>query len=162
MNLNLKPLLAVALVASFILSACNTEAMEPKFQRVENIEITSLSKSDVTLVGEIVLYNPNYVSVTMDNIELEVYVNDYFVGKINQNNTIEIAKRSDFSLPLSVNFDPKKLFADDWMGLIEMAAGYFNNKKFDVKFEGDADFKVKSFAFNIPIEYTEEITFNEK
>lgn len=144
-----------------LLAACSTEAVEPKFQKIENIVVKDLSATNVVIEGVAVIYNPNIVGITMDNVDIDIYANDILVGNVKQSNSIEIEKKSNFYLPLKVSFNPKKLYETDLNSFVNAALNSYLNKKVEMLYKGSASFKVKSLPFSIPIDYDDEILLKE-
>ena len=110
----------LALSILFLFAACNTEAIEPKFQKVENIIVNDLTVSNVMISGDAVIYNPNPVSIYLNEVEVAIFANNIEVGHVNQSKQTEIAKKSDFSIPLTAKFNPQKLFKGNLRGLLEI------------------------------------------
>ena len=145
-----------------IFSSCNTDAIEPKFQKIENISVSDLTANKVQINADAVIYNPNPISVFLNNVELDVFANDLKVSHISQTKQTEIAKKDNFNIPLSVSFNPTTLFKDNLMGLLESALGAYQQEKVELKFIGYAQFEVKGIKFTVPIEYEDEILLKEE
>ena len=150
------------LLSLLALSACNRDAIEPKFQKIENIIVKDLTASKVKIDADAVVYNPNPISIQLNNIELDVFANDLKVSHISQTKVSEIAKRDNFNIPLSLSFNPTELFQDNLIGLLESALGSYQQQKVDLKFIGYAQFEVKGIKFTVPIEYEDEILLKEE
>ncbi|MCB0510353.1 MAG: LEA type 2 family protein [Bacteroidetes bacterium] len=147
---------------SLLWYSCNTEAIEPKFQRVENIEIIDLNANKVSIIGEAVLYNPNPVSIFLDSIELDAFANELKVGHISQTKRSEISKKSEFAIPLSLEFNPNSLVNDNLFSLLESAFNAYALQKIELEFKGYASFDVKGFRFKVPISYSDEILLKDE
>lgn len=152
-------LLLLSLV--FALSACNTDAIEPKFQKVENIEVTDLNATKVNINADMVIYNPNPVSIYLNTVEIDVFANELKVGNVVQTKQATIAKKANFSIPLAVSFNPTDLFKDNFIGLLESALSSYQQEKIALEFIGYAQFEVKGIKFTVPIKYEDEILLKE-
>ncbi len=152
----------LSLFILLLLGSCNTDAIEPKFQKVENIVVRDLSATKVNIEADAVVYNPNSVSIFMNSIELDVYANETLVGHVSQTRQTEIAKKDNFSIPLAVSFNPTRMFKDNPMGLLESAVNAYTNQKVTLELEGSAQFEVKGISFNVPIAYQGEILLKEE
>lgn len=147
-----------------LLNACNTEALKPQFKSIENIHVTELTPSKVSIEGDAVVYNPNPISIEMDAILMDVYINETMVGQVNQTASAVIKKKADFHVPLRVSFNPESLFKDkdNLLGLLESALNAYYNKKVDMHVQGMAGFDVKGIQFKVPFTYEEEILLTEE
>lgn len=150
------------LLSLIALSACNRDAIEPKFQKIENIVVKDLTASKVQIDADAVVYNPNPVSIQLNNIEIDVFANDLKVSHVSQSKMTVIAKRDNFNIPLSLSFNPTELFQDNLIGLLESALGSYQQQKVDLTFIGYAQFEVKGIKFTVPIEYEDEILLKEE
>ncbi|MCD8528966.1 MAG: LEA type 2 family protein [Chitinophagales bacterium] len=113
--------------------------------------VKNLSASNVEIEGVAVFYNPNYVGINVDKIDIDIFANDILVGHVAQSEPTEIAKRSNFYLPMKVSFNPQKLFKDDLQSILNAALNSYLNSKVDLRYEGKASFNVKKLPFSIPI-----------
>lgn len=154
--------LYIPITLILFLAACNLDAMKPKFQKVENVRISSLSASNVVVEADAVIYNPNPISIYLNSVEIEIYAEDILVGEVHQTKKIEIAKKDNFYIPLSASFNPTKLFKDNLMGLLESSINALNNRKIEFNFEGVAQFEVKGQSFDVPIEHIQEVLLEEE
>jgi LEA14-like dessication related protein len=150
------------LILVIILNACNTASIEPKFQKIENIEVTDLTATKVTITADVVVYNPNSISIYLNHIELDVFANKLKVGHVTQTKQTEIAKKENFNIPLAVSFNPKALFQDNFMGLLEAALSSYQKEEIDLEFAGSAQFEVKGVKFTVPIKYEDGILLKEE
>ncbi len=146
----------------FLITACNREAVEPKFQKIENITVDDLTATKVSISADAVVYNPNPVSVYLNSIDLDVFANDMKVGKVVQTKQTEIAKKDNFAIPLNISFNPKELFKDNLYGLLESALNSYTQQKVQLSFVGSAQFEVKGIKFMVPITYEDEILLKEE
>lgn len=151
--MNLRSLLKYFLVATLLmtLTSCGPEA--PEFVNLKNMEMFSLEDGNFVVKAEAVLYNPNSVSITIDEIHVDVLVNGNDIGSVNQNITSEAKKKSEFTLPLEVQFPPKALFSNILGGIINMATG----EDFEVRYTGYIKTKVLGVTFKVPFDQKETI-----
>lgn len=144
------------------LAACSTEAVEPKFQKIENIKVVDITSNNVRIDADAVIYNPNPVTVYLNKIEVEIFANNTKVGNVLQTQQVDIPKKDNFYVPLEVSFNPKELFKDNLGGLLESAMNSYLNKKVDMLYQGYAQFEVKGITFDIPFTYEEEIKLEKE
>ncbi len=148
------------LIATIV--SCSTEAVEPKFKKVKNIKVVELTKDKVTINGDAIIYNPNPASINMSQVKIDVFANDTKVGQVDQTKMTTIAKKADFSLPLSVSFKPKDLFKDNLLDLLSAGLSALQDKKVNLLYKGHATFEVKGISFKVPIEYEDEVELKKE
>lgn len=158
----MKNYILLLLVVVVGLVSCNTEAMKPEFQRVDNIEVLDLTKNNVSVTAGLTFLNPNPISIDLNTIDLEVYINDVKVGDVNQAEKITMTKKSEFTVPMTINFKPADLFKKNLQGAMQVAAMFIEEQKFDIVFKGSSEFGVKGINIEIPVDYTDEITLYGK
>lgn len=150
----------MALIIS--VGACNTDALEPKFQGIEHLMLGELTATKVSISADAVIYNPNQVSIYLNTIELDVFANNLKVSHIIQTKQTEIAKKDNFNIPLALSFNPTELFKDNLMGLLGSALSSLRKEKVVLEFIGYAQFEVKGIKFTVPIKYRDEILLKEE
>ncbi|MCB9226277.1 MAG: LEA type 2 family protein [Chitinophagales bacterium] len=143
------------------LAACSTEAVKPKFKTIQNIVVEDLNYTNITINADAVVFNPNPVSIYLNNVDVDIFVNEVLVSHVSQTAKTEIKKKDNFNIPLKTSFTPKQLLKDNWAGLLSGALNSLQNKQVDVKYTGSATFDVKGIEFSIPIDGTEEIILKE-
>lgn len=143
------------------LMACNTDAVKPKFKNVQNIVVENLDYNNISIKADAVVYNPNPVSIYLNNIDVDIFVNDVKVSNVKQTARTEIKKKDNFNIPLKTSFTPKKLLEGNWSGILNGALNSLQNKQVDIKYTGTATFDVKGIEFSIPINGVEEILLQE-
>ncbi|MBD0401278.1 LEA type 2 family protein [Flammeovirga sp. EKP202] len=154
--MNFKSLFQYFITSLLLLSltSCGPEA--PEFVTLKNMEMFSLEDGNFVVKAEAVLYNPNSVSITIDEIHVDVLVNGNNIGSVNQNLTSEAKKQSEFSLPLEVQFPPKALFSNLLGGILNMATG----EDFEVRYTGYVKTKALGVSFKVPFDQKETLGLN--
>lgn len=74
----------------------------PSFENLENLKIVSANKTKIVMSGKAIYNNPNNISGTLTHSNVKIIVNGVEVTEIDQNQSIEVPKSSDFTVP--VNF----------------------------------------------------------
>ncbi|ANQ48361.1 LEA type 2 family protein [Flammeovirga yaeyamensis] len=135
----------------FITTSCGPKS--PEFVDIRNMDMASLDDGNFVIKAEAVLYNPNGVSLTIDEIHVDVLVNGNKIGNVYQNVSSEAKGKSEFTLPLEVQFPPKALFSNILGGLMNMATG----EDFEVRYAGYIRTKVLGVNFKVPFDQKETI-----
>lgn len=151
--------LFIIIASSIFLYSCNLENKKPEFKRFENVKISNLSSNTLKISAELIVYNPNNISVYLNNTEVDVFVNNIKVSHVSQTENTEILKKSEFKIPLKVNFNLNDLIKNE-SSIIDIISGsvnVFKDKKIDLKYIGTATFKIANIEFDVPIKYEETL-----
>jgi LEA14-like dessication related protein len=89
-------------------------------------------------------YNPNNFGLTLKDANINVYVNNQFVGKAALSNTFDVPALNTFLMPIALTADLKNIFPN--------ALNIIFNKEVDLKLEGNVK-AGKGVFVNIPINY---------
>ena len=93
----------LALILSF--SSCSIK--EPEFREVKKLAIKKAGLKSSTLTMEVVMHNPNGFGVDLSRADLDLYIDDSFLGRTEQQYKVHIPKNSDFSVPVSLEVNTK-------------------------------------------------------
>ncbi len=144
---------------SFILiSSCSTYK-EPEFRKATKINIKELNVRNVTLESDLIYFNPNVIGANISAFDIMVNVNNIEIGKLNQNGDVLIEANSEFVIPTSVSFPPKKILKSE--GLLKSALQLFSNERALVEYKGHVTLKLGGIEFEIPLNYQEEIELSK-
>ena len=140
-------------LAGFIISC--QKPQEPEFIAVKNVEITSFIGTTVEVEGNLVYHNPNPISGTLTQLNVEVYANDIAISVIDKEYNQEIKANSEFVIPLTVKFELGDLIQQD-----NILGGILNavtQNSVDMKYSGSAKIRIANIPFTIPFDYQEEV-----
>lgn len=100
-------------------TACST-IKDPRFISIENVEVKSVGES-FSIVTDLNIYNPNNFSLYSKNVNVELFLDDLFVGKINLLNQFKVKRKDTLKLRSKLNLDPmlfdQKVSLDDTLNL---------------------------------------------
>lgn len=147
------------MLSTTLLFSCDIENRKPEFKRVENVNVKSLSTTLTEVTADVVVYNPNGVSVFLNTTEIDVFANEMKISHISQTQHTEITKKSEFKIPIKANMNLMDLIKDESsvLNLINSSLSGFKDKKIDLNFTGTAQFEVAGISFDVPIEYQEVV-----
>ena len=96
------------LLLSILPLACSTpKALEYRTYKNFTIEKLGFSSSAVKL--ELVYFNPNNYGIELNSTDVDIFVNDSYLGHSAQNFQISIPKKEEFSIPLKIDVDMRNL-----------------------------------------------------
>lgn len=119
---------------------------------MENVVLSDITSGVANITADAIIANPNEFSVTVVDTDLDVFVNDENVGKINQINPTVMPASSEFKLPVKMKFDPKKL-SGNWIG---NAIAILSQKKANVHYKGKFIVEAAGIQFDLPVDYNYE------
>ena len=127
-----------------ILIGCS-RPKEPQYLDVQNLRILKAGLSESVIGAELKYYNPNNFRLQLKEADLDVYINDKFVGHSSLDTLLQIPARDTFYVPLSLKLKLTDLFRN--------AAQLFLNPEIRLKLLGKARVGKGAIFMNIPINY---------
>ena len=112
---------------------------------IDKVKIISLGLQESTVGADVRYYNPNKYKLTMKRAEVDVYVNDLYIGKTVLDTTVYIPKKDTFQLPVVLTIDMKKV----GLGMLQT----LSNDSVLVRLEGNAKVGRSGIFINYPIHY---------
>lgn len=94
----------------------------------DGVKVLSMNLSTTTIAVPVWVFNPSALNVTISNMEMNLYVNKQFAGKILLNRTIIIAAKSNSIIPLEFSTNNTQL-----MQILINNAKYFNDNSWREK-----------------------------
>jgi len=147
----------IAIIFLFFLSNINVFAggpSAPEYVRTKDWKIEKLETGNLVFTAKAVFYNPNKAKAKLREVNLDVYVNDKYIGKIIQTEKIKINGKSSFDIPLRMEFNLK----DSGLDLLGSLITLVTNKKFIVDMKGFIKMNVFFIPFKVKIDEKEEFT----
>jgi LEA14-like dessication related protein len=141
--------LPLMVIAIYMSSCQKPKALE--YKSYSNFKVEKVGLSDIQLAMDLVYYNPNNVGLQLKRTDLDVYINDNFLGTTSQEYQITIAKKSDFTLPLHIKVDGKNIFKNLFATLF--------NKEITVKVTGKVKVGKANVFINYPVNYEGKHSF---
>ena len=100
------PLFLVLL--SILLIGCSTpKALE--YRTFNNFSIGKLDVSSTTVKMDLIYFNPNNYGLELKTTDVDIFINDAYLGHTAQEYQISIPRKEEFSIPLKINVDMKNL-----------------------------------------------------
>ncbi|MDB4107696.1 hypothetical protein OAD66_08310 [Bacteroidia bacterium] len=130
----------------------------PSFEKLEYLKVLSANKSKVVLGDKALYHNPNNITGTLTKTNIKILVNEVEVTEINQEHSIAVPKAGDFRVPVKFSFNPQQLFKEN-NGFLRNALKSFVDKKMEVQYFGTVTVKVMGIYFDVPVDYSEKISF---
>jgi LEA14-like dessication related protein len=136
---NVLPLLMISVVAS-----CRAPRALV-YQNIQNFGI-SQSPSHTTLVSmDIRLYNPNKYALKLKKADVEVFINNSLVGKLNARSGCSLTGRDTASVPVTLEVDMKTVLPN--------MLRFILNSEVDIKLTGKIKAGRHGIYVSVPVSY---------
>ncbi len=121
---------------------------EPEFIGTRNISIDKLGLKTSSLQLEVGFYNPNRLGLTLERFDLDVFLNDDYLGKAKEINSSMIPAADSFYIPVKMEIGMKTLLSQGIsLGL---------NRASNVQLKGTARVsmgKKAGIVWQVPVDY---------
>lgn len=118
---------------------------EPEFIEARNFALTSVGLKSSTVYTDLFYFNPNGFGIQMKKADLDIYVDDKFVGHTLIDTLINIPRRDTFSIPVSMDVEMKKIFPN--------ALSILLKEEVLLRIEGTAKLGKAGIFLNVPVRY---------
>ena len=142
MRSHLPPFLLLLLL---LLSACQSPVKEPEFVAAKNFRVGKLGLKQTSVFMTLDYFNPNPVGLSLENADLEVYLEGRYVGRTTLDTIIRIPAKDTFSIPVKLDVDMKNALPNLFK------AGF--NGEVEMQLKGTARFKKAGMGINYPVNY---------
>lgn len=139
-KLSFIPLIALMLLTVF---GCSTP-QSLTYQDAKNFRIGNISLERPEIGMDLQFYNPNNFGLTMKDANIEVYINNTFIGKATMKNEFAVPANDTFLMPVYLQADIKNVLPN--------ALQILFNKTVDLRLTGNVR-AGKGVFLNIPINY---------
>jgi LEA14-like dessication related protein len=109
MQYRLPSLLFVILFSSIFMSSCR-EPKELEYRTFKNLSSEKLGFAASVFSIDLVYYNPNNFGLDLKRTDLDIYIDNNFLGHTTQDFQIHVPKREEFTLPLKISVDMKNAY----------------------------------------------------
>ncbi len=136
------------LVLLFCLQVIVTGCKKPKslqYLGLQNFNLPSIGIGQSVLSADVVFYNPNNFNLRLKEAEVDISVNEKFLGHSLLDSLIRIPKNDTFFIPVKVKVDMKALLTNSLMAVI--------SNEVDVKIAGRTKIGKGGIYFNFPVFY---------
>jgi LEA14-like dessication related protein len=141
--MHMKRTLILSLLACLLVISCGAPLRQLEYQDVKNFSLLSLSLTP-QIGMDLQFYNPNTSSLTLKDVNINVFINEKQIGNAALANTFIIPGNDTFMVPVKLQANLGGLFSN--------AYSILSNKEVDVRLQGNVK-AGKGIYLNIPINY---------
>ena len=80
-----------------------------QYRETRNFKVDKLGLATSTLKTDLVFFNPNSFGLQLNKFELDVFVDNNFLGHTSHDQLVSIPKKAEFSIPVKMEVDMKTL-----------------------------------------------------
>lgn len=142
--------MAIVSFMTLLLVSCSTPK-ELEYRDFKNFSIEKIGFGGSVIKMDLVYYNPNNFGLQLKATELDIFLNNNYLGHTIQEELVSIPKREEFMIPIKIDVDMKNLLKNGFTTLISsevtikvtgnITVGKANiYKSFPVNYEGKQKF----------------------
>jgi LEA14-like dessication related protein len=132
-------------------SSCSFKEVE--FKKVESFKILNTDKKGASAELYVMLKNPNRMSITVSDIDLDLTVNQSNVGKIKLAEKVKIEGRSEKSHRFVINAKYSDLAVGGFSSLLSIIM----SKKVNIACSGNIQARAMGVSKTMPVNYKGEV-----
>lgn len=153
--------LAVLLIIIIsILSSCSSLTLkEPTLERIENVEIKEMSKERIDMNANLVINNPNAVSIDLASANLEVLVDKVVIAHIKQTLDATMPAQSDFIMPVNITMDLSELYKSKPLAALSKSLQIMTEKKLQAQLKGNIKAGKGAAKITVEVDQVEIVKF---
>ncbi len=146
------PTLSNSIILTILLISCSTPK-ELEYRDFKNFTIDKLGFSATTIKMDLVYYNPNNFGLQLKTTELDIFLDNNYLGHSIQEQFVSIPRREEFAIPVKIDVDMKNMLKNGFATLLRnevmvkvtgtVTVGKANIfKNFPVNYEGRQQFTI--------------------
>ncbi len=108
-------------IAVFLIVILAPSCQSPKelvYRDFKNVKIEKAGFAATTLKVDLIYYNPNNFGLQLKYTDLDIYVDNNYLGHSSQDYQITIPKLAEFTLPIAIEVDMKNLLKNSLSSLL--------------------------------------------
>lgn len=148
--MNNKLFISLAISLSVLMSCSSPKALE--YHDYKNFRLESLGFGNSQVSLDVEYYNPNNFGLQLKRTELDIYVNNNFLGHSSLDTLIHIPRRDTFLLPIKFAVDMRNAFKNTWNTVL--------GKEVSIKVNGKVKIGKANVFMNMPINYEGKYKFS--
>lgn len=134
-----------------VLTSCKKPEEAPEFRGFDKFKVKSFVEGKAVVSADATFFNPNQVKMKLKSIDVAVWVNEKEAGMIDQSMQLKIPAESNFTVPLEMTIDIRKI------GALNSLLFALSDSKLPVRLKGNVRAKVHGLGFTVPIDYKDEV-----
>ena len=142
-----------SLISVFLISCTLNEI--PEFIKVSNVSIENYSSKAITVTSDLIFHNPNSIGGVLQVNQIKVWVNSIDLGNVNSTD-FQVPPKKEFTVPIVFEIPYNRIFKDK-ENIVLNVLTVLQTKNIEVSYKGNITYKLGSFSYDYPVDYTEVI-----
>ena len=113
----MRKLILIPLLAALFLPFSCSAPRELEYQDYKNFHLEKLGFSSSRVTLDLQYYNPNNFGLQLKRTDLDIFINNTFLGHSASDTLINIPRRDTFLLPIKFDMDMKNVFKNAFNSL---------------------------------------------
>jgi LEA14-like dessication related protein len=123
-----------------------------QYRETRNFKVDKLGLATSTLKTDLVFFNPNSFGLQLNKFELDVFVDNNFLGHTSHDQLVSIPKKAEFSIPVKMEVDMKNLLKNSINAIF--------SKEVALKVVGTIKIRKGRISKSFPIQYESKQKFS--
>ena len=123
-----------------------------EYRETRNFKVDKLGLATSTLKTDLVFFNPNNFGLQLNKFDLDVYVDNNFLGHTSHDQLVSIPKKAEFSIPVKMEVDMKNLLKNGINAIF--------SKEVVLKVDGTIKIGKGRISKSFPIQYESKQKFS--
>ena len=123
-----------------------------QYRETRNFKVDKLGLATSTLKTDLVFFNPNNFGLQLNKFDLDVYVDNNFLGHTSHDQLVSIPKKAEFSIPVKMEVDMKNLLKNSINAIF--------SKEVALKVVGTIKIRKGRISKSFPIQYESKQKFS--
>ncbi len=123
-----------------------------EYREFRNFRIESLGFSNSSVKMDMIYFNPNPFGLQLKRCDLDIYINDVYLGRTSQEYQVQIERKADVSIPIQLSVDMRNLFKNSLNVLFRNSVR--------LKVTGTVKIGKANVFMSFPVKYEEQQTFS--
>ena len=135
---------------TLLLSFCSTPK-QLEYREFKNFTIDKPGFASTALKMDLLYFNPNNFGLELNHTDLDIFINNTYLGKATQVIQVQIPRNAEFTIPITMDVDMKNLLKNGFVSMLNsevtikvngtIRVGKLNVfKSFPVNYEGKQQF----------------------
>ncbi len=140
------------LIGCMVLAASCAAPKALEYREFRNFKIERLGFSTTTVKMDMIYFNPNNFGLQLKRTDLDVFINDVYLGRTSQEYQVTIEKKENVTIPIQLQVDMRNLYKNSLNVL-------FRNTV-QLKVTGTVKVGKANVFLNFPVNYEAAQTFS--
>lgn len=144
--------LLVIYILTLLLNSCSGPK-QLEYREFKNFTVEKPGFASTALKMDLIYFNPNNFGLELNHTDLDIFINNNYLGKATQLVQVAIPRRAEFTIPITMDVDMKNLLKNGFVTLLNsevvikvtgtLRVGKLNvYKTFPVNYEGKQQFSL--------------------